>query len=71
MSLLNEIVGRVTEKGCCTEDWRTLRLCFRDDNAIKEVAAWAESQGIFATFDYDEEDFSSAKVRSVTFLPKN
>lgn len=68
-----EIVGdEVNRTGSCRLEWSEIHnVYFRGNNAVNDVKAWAERNGLHPSFDYLEESLTHVKVRAVTFLPKN
>lgn len=68
-----EIVGEEASRtGVCRLEWDVIQnVYFRGDDAIRQVKEWSERNGFHASFEYAEWSPSSAKVRAVTFYPKN
>ena len=58
--------------GACRLEWYVIQnIYFREGDAIQMVKDWAEANGYHASFDYEVWSPTSAKVRAVTFRPKN
>jgi hypothetical protein len=67
---LGHLAEEVREKGGLTEQWLTLRnVYFRGDDPIEQIKRWAKSEGLHASFDYEEKSLTYVKVRSVSFFP--
>jgi len=71
MSLLNEIIQKVSSGQRHTEEWLVLRNSyFRSDNPIEDLQEWADANAIDLLIRYKERSLHAVMVESVTFLPK-